>query len=67
MERIFWVGCPECQGKFYCNYNEMRHAGIKLMCPFCRHRFLPDEAAWLDERVDASRSPAAPAGPGRSG
>jgi hypothetical protein len=28
----------------------LRHAGIKLICPFCSHRFLPDDAAELDER-----------------
>ncbi len=57
MERVFWVGCPTCQGKFYCNYDEMRHAGIPLMCPFCRARFLPDDAAWIDERPDPRDAP----------
>ena len=50
MERVFWVECPDCHEKFYCNYREMRHAGVKLMCPSCRARFLPDDAASLDER-----------------
>jgi predicted Zn finger-like uncharacterized protein len=61
MERIFWVVCPECGSRFYCNYGELRHARVKLMCPSCHSRFLPDEAAALDERVDEtidlSRSP----------
>lgn len=52
MERIFWVECPQCKGKFYCNHKEMRAAGVKCFCPFCQARFLPDEAASLDERVD---------------
>ncbi len=52
MERVFWVECPSCHGKFYCNYDEMRHSGIKLQCPSCRSRFLPEAAASLDERVN---------------
>jgi hypothetical protein len=55
MERIFWVGCPSCAERFYCNYNELRHAGVPLMCPFCHRRFLPEEAAWLDDRIDETR------------
>ena len=50
MERIFWAECPGCHGRFYCNYGEMRHAGVKLECPFCRKHFLPEGAASLDER-----------------
>jgi hypothetical protein len=29
---------------------ELRHAGRPLICPFCHTHFLPDEAAFLDER-----------------
>jgi hypothetical protein len=50
MERIFWVECRDCHGRFYCNWGEMRNTGVKLMCPFCQARFLPGEAAALDER-----------------
>jgi hypothetical protein len=53
MERIFWVNCPECDARFYCNYGELRDAGIKLLCPGCHARFLPEEAAALDEREEA--------------
>jgi hypothetical protein len=28
---------------------ELRHAGVKLICPFCSNRYLPDESAKLDE------------------
>ena len=52
MERVFWVECPACRDRFYCNYDEMRHAGVALLCPFCRAEFLPDDAAWLDDRPD---------------
>ncbi len=50
MERIFWVECRDCHGHFYCNYRELRHAGVPLLCPFCHARFLPDQAAALDDR-----------------
>ncbi len=56
MERIFWVECPQCDCKFYCNHTEMRHAGVKLFCPSCHARFLPEEAKSLDERVDPASS-----------
>jgi hypothetical protein len=59
MERIFWVECPTCHGRFYCNYDELRHAGVALFCPFCHARFLPDAAAWLDDRPDPQDAPAA--------
>ncbi len=49
MGRIFWATCPACRGRFFCEW-ELRHAGVQLACPFCRRRFLPDEAAALDER-----------------
>ena len=29
---------------------ELRHAGFKLICPYCNNRYLPDESAALDER-----------------
>ncbi len=61
MERIFWVECPHCHGKFYCNYAELRHAGIKLVCPFCQAGFLPDEAAALDDRPEPEEIAAPPA------
>jgi DNA-directed RNA polymerase subunit RPC12/RpoP len=42
-EDIFWVTCPQCEEKFYCE-NELRHGTIKLMCPKCHHRFLASES-----------------------
>ena len=66
MELVFWAECPKCRGSFYCNYGEMRHAGVKLECPFCEATFLPDEAASLDERDEppASHDSADDAGKG---
>ena len=49
MERIFWVECPACRERFYCDWS-LRHAGVQLICPFCQRQFRPDEAPWRDER-----------------
>lgn len=48
-KHIFWATCPACAKDFLVD-GSLRHAGLKLICPFCAHRFLPDEAAKLDER-----------------
>jgi hypothetical protein len=31
---------------------QLRHAGVKIFCPFCGNRYLPDESAALDEREE---------------
>lgn len=49
MNRVFWATCSECGKAFVVDW-ELRHGGWKLICPFCRHEFLPDDAAALDER-----------------
>jgi len=49
MERIFWVECPECHGKFYCYY-ELRHSKIELFCPYCHTSFLDEASPWIDDR-----------------
>jgi hypothetical protein len=48
-KHIFWATCPNCSRPFLVD-GSLRYAGIKLICPFCAHRFLPDDAAELDER-----------------
>jgi uncharacterized protein YbaR (Trm112 family) len=49
MDRIFWVECPACRGRFYCDY-EMRHAGIDLICPYCGKSFPVESSPWIDDR-----------------
>jgi len=51
MERIFWVECPECRGRFYCDY-ELRHSKYELHCPFCQTTFLDEKSPWIDDRVN---------------
>ena len=49
-KRIFAATCPSCRRAFVVDW-QLRYAAIKLICPFCSTRFLPDDAAELDERV----------------
>jgi hypothetical protein len=49
MDRIFWVKCPACSGRFYADYS-LRHAKVKLICPFCQGQFPPDESPEIDDR-----------------
>lgn len=49
MERIFWVKCPQCEDRFYCDY-ELRHSKYKLICPFCGEQFFDSESPEIDER-----------------
>lgn len=50
MERIFWIECPECGGKFFCDY-ELRHAGLELHCPYCSKLFDVEKSPWIDDRA----------------
>jgi len=48
-EDIFWVKCPGCGGKFYCD-RELRHnREIPLRCPFCQRRFFTHESSEIFE------------------
>jgi hypothetical protein len=49
IKRIFWATCPQCAKPFLVD-GSLRNAGLKLICPFCSNKFLPDDAAELDER-----------------
>ncbi|HHU75959.1 MAG TPA: hypothetical protein GXZ24_03575 [Firmicutes bacterium] len=50
MERIFWVKCPKCAGRFCCDY-ELRHSDLKLICPFCQEQFFDVDSPEIDERL----------------
>ena len=47
--KLFWSTCPKCVKAFVVGW-ELRHAGVKLICPFCNHRYLPDESKAIDDR-----------------
>ncbi|MBI2371876.1 MAG: hypothetical protein HYV08_16875 [Deltaproteobacteria bacterium] len=48
MERIFWIDCPGCGKSFYADW-PLRQGKYKLHCPFCGHRFLPQESPRIFE------------------
>ena len=50
MARMFVIACPECSKKFQANYEEFRHKPIKLLCPYCAHRFIDEESPTIDDR-----------------
>lgn len=50
MTRVFWSTCPNCHNEFIVAW-ELRSAGIKLHCPFCENRYMPDDSESLDERA----------------
>lgn len=51
MARIFWIKCPYCEKKFYCDYFDFRpHPHRKLLCPYCNRTFLQEESSEIDDR-----------------
>jgi len=50
MVRIFTIQCPKCKKEFDVHYQELRHTGIALFCPYCENYFLPDESEKIDDR-----------------
>ena len=49
--RLFWSTCPKCIKAFVVEW-ALRHAGRQLICPYCSHRYLPDESAAIDDRYE---------------
>ena len=49
MERIFWVKCPACGGRFYCDW-ALRFDVANLICPHCHSEFLPSQSPEIDDR-----------------
>lgn len=49
MSKIFWVTCPNCQEKFYCDYVEMRHKKHLLLCPYCNLNFPQEKSPQIVE------------------
>jgi DNA-directed RNA polymerase subunit RPC12/RpoP len=49
VKKIFVSTCAKCQKAFVVSW-ELRHAGLKLICPHCGNRYLPEESAKIDER-----------------
>jgi predicted Zn finger-like uncharacterized protein len=61
MVKHFDPSCPKCKKAFHVHHDELRHAQVKLLCPYCGERFFADEADTVVE-YDGSLSH-----PGRTG
>jgi predicted Zn finger-like uncharacterized protein len=49
MVKHFDPSCPKCNKKFHVHHEDLRYAGIKLLCPYCQHEFFVDECETLVE------------------
>ena len=49
MVKHFDPSCPKCNKKFHVHHEDLRYAGVKLLCPYCQHEFFVDECETLVE------------------
>jgi predicted Zn finger-like uncharacterized protein len=49
MVKHFDPSCPKCKQKFHVHHEDLRYAGIKLLCPYCQNEFFVDECETLVE------------------
>ena len=49
MARIFNVVCPHCKRKFQCDYHDLRHKKIQLLCPYCQTAFDQEKSPLIEE------------------
>lgn len=47
MAKIFWVQCPECEGKFYCHADDLLNTRWELLCPYCQNEFRQEESLMI--------------------
>lgn len=52
---IFWVQCPECEGKFYCHTADLRHTDWELLCPYCQNMFKQEDSLAVWDSLSGSR------------
>ena len=50
MKKIFMSTCPKCNKQFIVSWELRHHPTLKLICPFCSHRYRTEESAKIDER-----------------
>ena len=49
MVKHFDPTCPECRKAFHVHHEDLRHGHVKLLCPYCGHRFFVEESAAMIE------------------
>lgn len=53
---IFWVQCPECEGRFYCHAEDLRHTEWELLCPYCHNMFKQEESLAIWDYASGGRA-----------
>ncbi len=44
MVKHFDPSCPKCQKQFHVHHEDLRHAHVKLLCPYCGTQFYVEES-----------------------
>ena len=44
MVKHFDPACPKCHERFHVHHEELRHADVKLLCPYCGTEFFIEES-----------------------
>ena len=57
MVKHFDPSCPKCKKKFHVHHEELRYAGIKLLCPYCQNEFFVDECDHVIEHDGTVTNP----------
>jgi hypothetical protein len=57
MAQMFWVQCPDCDGRFYCHTEDLWDSGYDLLCPYCAKTFTQEEG------LVGMKQPPKPSGP----
>ena len=49
MVKHFDPSCPKCSRRFHVHHEDLRHAGVQLLCPYCGERFFVEQATSIIE------------------
>lgn len=49
MVKHFEPSCPKCSRRFHVHHEDLRHAHVKLLCPYCGEQFFVDQSASVIE------------------
>ncbi len=58
MVKHFDPSCPKCSRRFHVHHEELRHAHVQLLCPYCGERFFVDQSASIIEYDGTVTQPA---------
>ncbi len=49
MVKHFDPTCPQCHKSFHVHHEDLRHANVQLLCPYCGKQFFVEECDKLIE------------------